>query len=380
VFKRSQVWGDRGRAGVIVALAAAAMVAAGCGGSDKSSSSSDAGAAASGSEGQTKSVKMLLSYPLALTWSPYLVAQEKGYFADEKLDVSVESANGASFVTQQLVAGQIDFGWAGSSNDVVAFSKDPGIRVLGCNHQRNIFRIIVPSASAVKSLADLKGKTIGIPNEGSGSVPVITAALKTAGLTGDVKVLAIGLAGPGDTKALEGDKVQAFAGGITDILTVGGPLKGGYRDITPTRFEPLPGDCLVTTQKALSDPEKKQTAIKLMRAWAKGSTFIMASPKAGLGIACKSQELAAQCKNQELAQTYMERFSEIIKPSDAAAKPMHLDPAGWTVVAQTMLEAGLLKSTVDPTDLVNSPDVQEVQKKYAEFDSAAIESDAKSAS
>jgi hypothetical protein len=45
-----------------------------------------------------------------------------------------------------------------------------------------------------------------------------------------------------------------------------------------------------------------------------------------------------------------------------------------------MLEAGLLKSTVDPTDLVNSPDVQEVQKKYAEFDSAAIESDAKSAS
>lgn len=373
MVKRRLAGGARATAALVMAFAALAFIAAGCGGDDSSSSSGGG----DGSAGGKKSVKMLLSYPLALTWSPYLVAQDKGYFADEGLDVSVDSANGASFVTQQLVAGQIDFGWAGSSNDVVAFEKDKSIRVLGCNHQSNIFRIIVPSDSPVQSLDDLKGKTIGIPNEGSGAVPVITAALKTAGLSDQVKTLAIGLAGPGSTKALESDRVQAYAGGITDVLTVGGPLKGGYRDITPERFEPLPGDCFVTTDKVLADPEKKQTAIKLMRAWAKASTFIIADPGAGLEIACESKELAAQCKNQDLATTYMKRFAEIISPKDASAKPMHLDPAGWKVVAQTMHEAGLTDSEVDTADLVDSPEVQEVQREYAKFDAGPIETEAK---
>ena len=364
------------RARVVAAAVGAALcglVVVGCGDDDDDGGS----AAGAGGGGGSSQADMLLSYQESIVWAPLLVAREAGYFEDEGLEVKTEGTEGSGFVTQQIIAGNKDFGWAGADSIIIAASKDPRIRAVTCNQSQNIFRIVVKEGSDVTSVDDLAGKTLGFTEKGGGEEPLVKSSLADAGITDDVKLLPIGAAGPQSKNAIENGTVDAYASSYPDIssLTAEGM---SFTDITPDKFSATPGDCLVTLDETLKDPKKAEIAAKLGRAWTKGAIFATANPEVGLDMNCKN--VPDECEDENFAKAMYDDTITLLQPVDSSLTLGQLDAAGWKTTADTLLETGSIDSAVDTDTLIGAPEVKAVQEKMLDFDAAAVEAEAKEAS
>src|SRR5438093_4609076 len=60
---------------------------------------------------QRKDVKMMLDWVMQGTHAPFFVAQEKGYYKEGGLNVTVEAGKGATNVAVIVASGTFDFGW-----------------------------------------------------------------------------------------------------------------------------------------------------------------------------------------------------------------------------------------------------------------------------
>jgi len=100
---------------------------------------------------------------LSANYSPYHIAIEKGYFREEGLEVEVVKAGGGT-ATPALIAGDLAFSTSGSSavNPIV---RGAGLKVILVLFDRPTYQVWT-SREDVKSLADLKGKSLGIQTRG----------------------------------------------------------------------------------------------------------------------------------------------------------------------------------------------------------------------
>lgn len=316
----------------------------------------DEGSSGSASTEELKDVDVLLSFPRGNAWLPLLVAEDQGYFADEGLSLNIQETEGSGFVTQQIIAGNADFGWAGAPSDVIAFNTDPSLRALACNHEKNIFSINVLAGSDITDVADLDGRVLGITAKGGGEEPMVDSVIAANDL--DLEVLPVGEAGPAAIQAIEDGTVDAFAGGITDITTL---EAGGldFTDITPETYDPMPGDCLISTADALADVETQETAAAMIRAWMKGAFFAIADQDAAVDIACNA--IPEECRDREgFTAPFAAKIVDIIQPVDESLPPTALDPAGWQQTADVLQESGAVDAAIDVDALIAGPESQAV--------------------
>jgi NitT/TauT family transport system substrate-binding protein len=103
---------------------------------------------------------------MKLDWTPHgmhaaiFLAQQKGWFQNAGLDVTIEDGNG-SVVTVQLVgAGQFDFGHASLSPVAIARGKGiPVISVAGFVRKSDM-GVVVPVGSNLRTAKDLEGRKV----------------------------------------------------------------------------------------------------------------------------------------------------------------------------------------------------------------------------
>lgn len=345
---------------VLAAAAIAVATLAACSGGN------DSGSEGSGSAGGENNVTMLLSYQESIYWLPLLMAKDQGYFTEEGINLTVEATEGSGFVTQQVIAGNVDFGWAGAADDVVAFSKDQQIRALICNPPQNIFRIVVPENSPITEFSQLQGKTLGITEAGGGEEPIVDAALGDIGLQRDIDVtiLPIGAAGPQSLAAIQDGTVDAYASSYPDISTLAAEgLK--TRDITPAKFNAVPGDCLITRQNVLETPEGKAAALGIMRAWAKGYEFAKEDPKRALELSCAL--VPEECSDMAFAEQYLLDTLTIAEQQDPNAPFGSVPLSAWETTAQLLVDSGTISGPVDVKVMVESPEISELLSEYVNF-------------
>ena len=94
-----------------------------------------------------------------------------GYWKDEGLDVSVTSVEGSAAGLQQLGSGNIQIVSIGPEEIVIGREKGVKIKGFYVQARETIYRIVVPADSPIQGVAQLRGKTIGVPALASGSVP-----------------------------------------------------------------------------------------------------------------------------------------------------------------------------------------------------------------
>lgn len=338
----------------LAAVLPALVLAAGCGDDDDDSGDSGGGGA------ELTEVKLLLSFPESLIWSSLLVAQDQGYFEEEGLEVTSEGTDGSAFVTQQVISGNVDFGWAAADSDIIAYGTDERLRVVMCHQEQNIFRIVTLADSDIQSVDDLAGKTLGYTEKGGGEEPLVNSALGDAGIKDDVKLLPIGAAGPQSRAAIEDGTVDAYASSYPDIssLTAAG-LE--FRDITPEKFNGTPGDCLVTRDDVLEDPDKRKIIEGIARAWAKGSLFTIEYPEETLELGCKV--VPEECEDMESARLLVEDTAKLLQPLEDGAPIGSLFQDGWQTTADVLLETGAIEDAVDVAGLIASDASKEIEEQ-----------------
>jgi NitT/TauT family transport system substrate-binding protein len=145
--------------------------------------------------------------------NPIAFGEQLGFFEDEGIEVDYVTAQGSLAAVQQILGGSADVGYL--SPEVIAASyqagKTPIPMILVYNYYRkSVWELVVLDVSPVKSLADLKGKSIGVGALTSGNVSVTTAALAAVGLgKADYELLPVGF-GAQAFQALTSGEVAAL--------------------------------------------------------------------------------------------------------------------------------------------------------------------------
>jgi NitT/TauT family transport system substrate-binding protein len=120
---------------------------------------------------------------------PFYAAVEKGYFKEAGLDVEPQKFAGAQQIMEAMLAGRCDgsANGTGSANLAVGEIAAPGTFKIFASNPSNVQHVLdqflVPTASTVKAISELKGKKIA-SGPGIQNVTLAKTVLERAGATG----------------------------------------------------------------------------------------------------------------------------------------------------------------------------------------------------
>lgn len=168
------------------------------------------------------SLTFSLDYAIDGLHAALFVAQSKGYYSHDKINVSLEPSDGTSQVLARLASGQAQMGIADASSVVKAISEgNTQIRAVAVllNHDPSTTATL--KSSGIQTVQGLKGATVGDTPAG-GLWTVFPAFLGANGMSlSDVKRVAIN---QGVNSALLAGKVTAVNNYIETFATVSGKL------------------------------------------------------------------------------------------------------------------------------------------------------------
>jgi NitT/TauT family transport system substrate-binding protein len=130
-----------------------------------------------------------LNYPIAGFNAGYELAVQKGFYKDVGLDVKIEPGNGSQITAQLVAAGKADIAFADAAPVMKLISSGAKIKILATILQGNPNQVTALKKTGLKSVADIKGHTVAMPNGGS-QVPMFPLVLAANGLKdSDVQIV-----------------------------------------------------------------------------------------------------------------------------------------------------------------------------------------------
>ena len=157
--------------------------------------------------------------------------------------------------------------------------------------------IVVPDDSPIKSLADLKGATIGLASDRDQITTII--AMESIGKTledNDIKTVVVGDSGPVMAGALKDKTIDAFAGGSTDragIEAAGVKI----RNITPAEVSRNPGQNL--RRLGADDGREAPVITAFLRGWAMAQLAGVIDTKTlGRGLPHENPGAVRECRSR----------------------------------------------------------------------------------
>ncbi len=148
---------------------------------------------------------------LDVTYTMLTLAKTLGYYQAEGYDLDLQPAGGSLQVVQQLVGGGADLG-AGSGNAMLQANAKNNLPVrIAYTITSSDWAIGVDANGPIKTVKDLKGKTVGIFSLASGGVGLLNGLLRTNGLdpAKDVELISVGM-GAAPVDALRTGKAQGL--------------------------------------------------------------------------------------------------------------------------------------------------------------------------
>ena len=216
------LWKRQGRLFGLVTSIIFVLLLSACGSSGPTTTTTTA----NGTTTTTTQLKIMVGGLSKQIYLPNMLTHQLGYFQQEGLDVTlIDEASGQSS-ENEVLAGQVDAG-SGSYNHTIE------LQAAGKQMQAVVLLNVAPgeaeivsakAASQIHSVADLKGKNLGVTELGSGTQTLTTALLQNAGITKDqVHFVPVGA---GDTfiAALQQGKIDA---GMTTEPTISRILSSG---------------------------------------------------------------------------------------------------------------------------------------------------------
>lgn len=154
-------------------------------------------AAPSLARAQGTRVTLGLPSPWNVQFSFVHFGERLGFFREEGLTVEKVAVTGSAVLLPQVASGQVQFGYANPDIMIIALARgEPLPARFFMNWLRSqTFEFVVLENSPIRTLADLRGRKLGVGALAWGNLPLSRAMLASQGVTWqrDVEVLPVGL-------------------------------------------------------------------------------------------------------------------------------------------------------------------------------------------
>ena len=211
----------------------------------------------------------------------FYVALKAGFLKQEGLEIEVRYATSASQAAQIVASGGADFGRFAFDPVLMGYDKGLRLRSFYQFYRTLIYFLAVPEDSPIRTIQDVKGRTIAVANMGSAAVGIFRSMLRQADMPIDSATLVpVGKADAG-IAALRAGRVDGFMFWnevYADML--GSGLK--LRFIKHPRLADVGSNGYFAADATLRD--KRAALAGFARAIAKASVFIRANYAAAARI------------------------------------------------------------------------------------------------
>jgi NitT/TauT family transport system substrate-binding protein len=219
-----------------------------------------------------------------LYYLPLTIAEQLGYFKAEGLDATVVDFAGGSRALQAVVGGSADVVSGAFEHTVNMQFKGQPMRafVLQGRAPQIVLGINPKTMPDFKSVADLKGKKIGVTAPGSSTNVMVNFILAKAGLKpSDVSIIGVG-ASQGAVAAMQSGQIDAISN-LDPVITLL-QRSGHLKIVSDTRIVaesdkvfggPMPAGCLYAPQAFLD--KNPNTAQALTNAMVRANKWIQAA-------------------------------------------------------------------------------------------------------
>jgi NitT/TauT family transport system substrate-binding protein len=277
-----------------------------------------------------------------------------GFYRDQGIDAEFGTAAGSAATLQLVATNQAQLGYVGMETLILAKARNPTLPVTAVYLQDrgNIYEIVVPEDSAIRSVADLRDRNLGVANLASGAIPSIRAMLADAGLNPDTSIGMIPVGnGAAAATALRANRVQAlslFRAQHAVIETLGVKLRYFQRE--------QPSAVLIANTNFLrSNPD---ACVAALRGVVAGSVFAQIAPQATVREHWKMFGRPTGISEEEAmsrATHVLTRSAELWKRWDDAATPWGaMTKEQWDAMQQFMVTQKLMERAIDSATLFNT--------------------------
>lgn len=287
--------------------------------------------------GAIRKIKLPMGYIPNIQYAPFYVAVEKGYFAKEGIEIEFDY----SFETDGVAlvgAGELPF--AVASGEQVLLARAQGLPVVYTFawYQQYPISVISSPDMNIKTPADLRGKTIGLPGLFGASYIGLDALLFSAGLTpADVTLEPIGF-----------NQVEAFSTGKNKIVvayTGNEPVQLQAQGLKLTElrvadYVQLTANGIISSERTIKeDPD----LVKAMsRALAQGIQDTIANPEEAYQISTKFVDNLADM-DKKVQMQVLTTSIELWK----ARRTGYSDPKAWENMNDLLVKMELIKAPLD---------------------------------
>lgn len=289
-------------------------------------------------------VTYLLPAPGTLpAFAPWMIADAKGYYAQEGLKVQFVTARGGVDVAKQLGAGNAVIGGAIGDTPIIARAQGVPVKAVAVLGAGSLMQLVSHKDAQIKSPADLKGKTVTVLAYTDTTYYALLGMLSKVGLTkNDVDIQAAGPAGVWQQMAAK--KAVAMAG--TADWAVNVMDAGAAVDIMPseTYFKSMAQAILASDETIAKNPELVQ---KLVRATLKGMQDIMADPKAA--AQAYTQHVTVHKGKEASIQKAFELANQYVYANQA--KPGEMQEERLSALQKFYVDNGVVQRSVPLKDL-----------------------------
>ncbi len=230
--------------------------------------------------GEARKVTLAIGYIPHVQFTPLYVGMEKGFYAQEGIDLSITYGFGVD-IFSLLLAGKIDLGLSDSDQLILSGAKNLGLAAVFQYYQAYPVSIVA-KMDRIKEPKDLAGRTIGTPELYGASFIGLQLFLRQYGLAEKAKVVKIGYT---QEASLLGDKVDAVV-----CFSNNEPLRLRLRDVRIQEwkvrdFTDMVGASFISSRRIL---ENKRDLIEgFARATRKALAFTVDNQDEAFGIALK---------------------------------------------------------------------------------------------
>jgi NitT/TauT family transport system substrate-binding protein len=214
--------------------------------------------------------------------APFAIATKMGWFKDAGFSVQLVPLPGSTDCVKFVGTGEVPY--ALPSVEPLASLRPQGLKakVFYTAYQGNIYGPAVPADSPIKTLADLKGKKIGVQAMASAGYPVMRAIAASEGLNPDTDITIVVVGEGAQAAALVRSK-QVDALSLYDVQyalieNAGVPL----RRIEAKQIDRYPSNGFIALDETLA--KSRAQAVALAQGYAKGTIFAINNPEAAVRI------------------------------------------------------------------------------------------------